>query len=100
MTTIARVTAIKLNKLPYWNELSDRKVARMKINDIEVGGVYWTRVSGVLTQVEVVGIVTKKRSPSSKRAIRRLQLKRVDNGNRLPKLRTAAALRPTNERYL
>lgn len=66
----------------------------MKINDIEVGQRYYTRVSGDKILVEVVAVIQV--NTFCGRTIRRkVRVKRVDNGRVLDKPREASSLHLT-----
>ncbi len=70
----------------------------MKQSDVVIGNAYLTRVSGELVEVLVESSVQRFQGlfgPSARqgRVVRRYQLRRVDNGTMLPKLRPASALR-------
>lgn len=60
----------------------------MKQDDVEVGGEYLTTVGEALVRVTVIAVVDG--AYAGKRT--RFRVKRMDNGNVLPKARTAAAL--------
>ena len=64
----------------------------MLIKDVKLGSVYLTKVSGQLTHVCVVAILTTDPWNTSNR-MRRCRVQRLDTGETLIKLRTAAALR-------
>lgn len=65
----------------------------MKIDDIKVGEVYYTRISGEMVRVRVVRIVEKEVGRwGSGKYQRRAVVKRIDNGKELPKVRAASAL--------
>lgn len=63
----------------------------MKIEEIEIGGTYYTKISGsrvkviVVRRIEATSFLGRTRST-------RFEVKRADNGKRLDKARTAAAL--------
>jgi hypothetical protein len=75
----------------------------MKISEVKVGGIYSTEVSGQQVAVRVLA----ERTPymyrfeieRGTRKPRRFLVQRVDNGQTLPKTRTAAALRPLPPRF-
>ncbi len=73
----------------------------MKQSEVNVGSEYLTKVSGNLVKVVVTHETTRVSyghydgSPGGRRHSRRAYgVKRADNDQRLPKARTAAALRP------
>jgi len=66
----------------------------MKQKDVKVGGSYQTKVGDEL--VEVIVLVARPDIRSGRNTTR-FYVKRADNGNTLPKTRTAAALRPIAE---
>ena len=63
----------------------------MKAKDIEVGGVYATKVSGARVAVRVIDDTGARG--------RRYRVVRVDNGLLLDKLRSAMALHPSVSGY-
>lgn len=69
----------------------------MKQDDIVIGGVYWAKVGDAgRKQVEVVDIVREGGfTKASARMMIRYEVKRVDTGKLLPKLRAAATLHMT-----
>ena len=66
----------------------------MKIDDVKIGGEYWTRVSGSRVRVRAVAIVEREIGWRTGRAAGRVNVARADNGLALPKSRSAAALEP------
>lgn len=66
----------------------------MKAKDVKLFGCYYTRVSGALVLVRVTHLAYVN-SPG----VQRYWVSRVDNCNRLPKPRTAAALHPEYVEY-
>lgn len=65
----------------------------MKAKDVNVGGTYLTTVSGRKVRVRVTGKTSGRPSYGTERkGPIRFNVKRVDNGELLPKPRTAAAL--------
>jgi hypothetical protein len=62
----------------------------MRQQDIRINGIYWTLVSGEETAVVVTGVVAPDGHWNKKT---RYSVKRADNGQSLPKYRTAAAFR-------
>jgi hypothetical protein len=71
----------------------------MKAADVKEGGTYLTLVSGLLTRVVVVRAEQHRRYSfaSMKETTRVLYRVRTEDGKPLPKLRTAAGLRPVPE---
>lgn len=63
----------------------------MKLNEIVIGGTYWTRVSGAKVQVVVSEVTTKYNGRKV------LVVTRLDNGRVLQKDRSAAALHLTRD---
>lgn len=68
----------------------------MKQSSVAIGAIYLTRVSGELVEVRVE-LVTTMFLRLNRRSVTRYRLRRVDNGTTLPKLRSAAALRPARK---
>ena len=66
----------------------------MRAKDIEVGGIYWTKVGDQRVKVRVV--MTRKGGVGIGK-MGKFQVERVDNGQLLPKWRSAQALHPTGE---
>lgn len=66
----------------------------MRAKDIHVGGEYWTKVGEERVKVRVV--MTRKGGAGIGR-MGKFQVERVDNGNLLPKWRSAQALHPVGE---
>lgn len=67
--------------------------------EIEVGGEYLTRVSGALVRVRVLHAVERESWSARQQTLTRFKVARVDNGETLPKVRTASALhRPAYDR--
>jgi len=66
----------------------------MRAKDIHVGGEYWTKIGGQRVKVRVV--MTRKGGVGIGR-MGKFQVERVDNGQLLPKWRSAQALHPTGE---
>lgn len=65
----------------------------MKAKDVKVGGTYLTTVSGRKVRVTVTGETSRRPSYGTEReGPIRFNVKRVDNGQQLPKPRTAASL--------
>ena len=65
----------------------------MKQAEIEQGKTYMTKVGGELAEVVVVHILHMQ-DTYTKRNVTRYRLRRVGDTGGLPKLRTAAAIRP------
>jgi len=65
----------------------------VKQDDVEVGGRYWTKISGA--RVEVVVVAARDRWTFGRDARKvglEFQVRRLDDGRYLPKFRSAAAL--------
>jgi hypothetical protein len=68
----------------------------MKTKNVREGGRYWANVSGQRVEVEVVR-ADRDVSFGGRRRTTKFLVRRVDNGQLLPKRRTAAALHPSGE---
>lgn len=66
----------------------------MRQKQVKVGGRYWTNVSGQRVEVEVV---QERRDSWSNRT--KFLVRRVDNGQLLPKARSPSALHPRGDTY-
>lgn len=64
----------------------------MRAKDVKIGGVYLTKVAGVLVKVKVTKRTAPERSAGGAQ-LPRWHVERVDNGAKLPRTLTATALR-------
>ncbi len=78
-------------------KLIGRMLQIMRQSEIQIGSIYYTLVGPTLRAVRVTSeiLVTRSGALGKPRVLTKYQVALVDNGDRLPKLRTAAALRST-----